>query len=106
MIDVAEMVGGPLSEAAQKRVSMVLFTWLVERVRKSNELGQDKLLEDMQKEIDDMAKSIQLGFSNGRVVVTVTGRGDSTLRCLRNGTSWFDPHPNVNEMIAAAALSS
>jgi hypothetical protein len=106
MIDVKDIIGGPLSLKAQKQVSTILFTWLAERARLV--AGEDLTgrLEQMRKDIEQMSKTVELGFEGGKVVVTVTGRGDGTLRQLKNGTGWFDPHPDVNGMIAIAALSS
>lgn len=106
MIDAAEIVGGPLSPAAQKSVASILFTWLSEVARKANGPDQESALETMRVRIEEMSKFIELGFKNRKVVVIVTGRGESTLRQLHNGTKWFDPHPDVNGMIAVAALSS
>ena len=106
MIDLNDIIGGKLSPSAQKAASTLLFTWLAEKGRKAKVDDLQARLEQMRKDIEVMSKSLEFQIVDGRAVVKATGAGDATLRQLQNGTKWFDPIPNVNGMIVAAALSS
>jgi len=106
VIDLNSILGGKLSLAAQQNVATVLFTWVAERSRKAPVQDLAQRLVVMRKDIENMAKSLELEIVNGKAVVKALGQGDATLRQLRNGTKWFDPMPDVNGMIVVATLSS
>jgi len=64
--------------------------------------GRMQKLEDRMRQL---AKSISLGFVNGRLVVKVAGSSEMLLKELRHGSDWYAPWEKVDETLLAAILS-
>lgn len=85
-------------------VENVLNTWL-NATPKKQVPNLEQLVDDFRKRISVLARSAELDYANGQIVVKATGDAETTLRMLRRGSDWFDPADDVDKLIAGAMLS-
>jgi hypothetical protein len=74
------------------------------QVRKKSVPDLKARLTEMEKRVRQMAESIEIGFVNDRLVVKVVGSSESLMKDLRRGTDWYEPWPQVDEVVFAAVL--
>ena len=89
---------------AKKRVQTVLENWLSFTARKKSVANLELLMDEFRKRIRGLAKSVNLTYSNGKLVVIATGDSENTLRMMKRGTDWFDPAEDLDQLIAGAIL--
>lgn len=72
-------------------------------VRKKQGLENlDQRVTDMGKSIDDLVPSLKCRWRKDELVVTATGVGDATWTLLLIGGDWFDPSPELGQVVLAA----
>jgi len=59
----------------------------------------EQRLARMEAAVEQMVENMKLEFAKGKVVITVNGSDEDTLKAFRLGTSWFEPNPDLVETL-------
>lgn len=59
----------------------------------------------MQERVAEMAKQVDLGFVNGRLVVKVAGSSEALMTELRRGSDWYEPWEEIDGIVLTAILT-
>jgi hypothetical protein len=71
-------------------------------VRKLPVEDLDARMEAMSKAIDELVPLLRCRWKQGELVVSATGSGDSVWTLLVIGSDWFDPSPELGQVVLAA----
>lgn len=62
----------------------------------------DERVANMGKSIDQLVPFLKCGWRKDELVVTAAGAGDATWTLLLIGGDWFDPSPELGQVVLAA----
>jgi len=62
-------------------------------------------VQKMQEQVQRLAEEVSVEFQHGNLVVKPAGSAESLIRQFRLGSDWFDPEPDIDHIIVAAALA-
>lgn len=73
-------------------------------IKKKPVTDLDSRISALEKRVANLAESMSIEFTNGRLVVKVAGSAEILLTELRRGTDWYEPWDKVDEILLASAL--
>lgn len=93
------------SPESKKRLGTALGLWFLNDAKKKPSVADfDNKVVAYVEELGELADHIKIELVENRYVVTTNGSRESTLRDLRIGTNWFDPHKNIDGFILEEML--
>jgi len=104
LLYVIEKVLYTKSRAQQDAVVSQFMEWLQERARLKPVPNLQDNIVGMEKKLRKMAENLEIEFVEGKLVIRSDAESMTLLRLLRRGSSWFDPHPGVDETILFALI--
>ena len=113
-IDLYAPVADMLQEVMQARfddrvqrykAGQALMDWLRFQAKKRPVPDLDAKLVRMDKAVHKMVETMKYEFTEGKVVIKVSGSDEDTLKAFRLGTSWFEPNPDLVEHILTGLLN-
>jgi len=108
MIDLYAHVDSTLRSTMQERfddrelkrkTGVALMAWLRDVAKKRPVPDLEQRLARMEAAVEQMVENMKLEFAKGKVVITVNGSDEDTLKAFRLGTSWFEPNPDLVETL-------
>lgn len=94
-----------LTDVQRDRIVVLFTNWFNHeaRLKPLPDLA-DRISETVVK-LQKMARDLEVAVQGGKIVVKVDADSEALLSLLRRGSSWFDPHPDVDAVILAALVS-
>lgn len=92
------------SRKQQDAVVANFMSWFQEGARLKQVPDLQDRLAAMEKKLRKMAENLEIEFVEGKLVIRSDAESMTVLNQLRRGSSWFDPHPGVDEAIMFALI--
>ena len=86
------------------RVVTLLMDWFNREARLKSVPDLADRLTKMASRVQKMAKNLDVGIQDGKLVVRADADSEALLSLLRRGSDWFDPHPSVEAAVLEALV--
>lgn len=89
----------------EKAVVAVFMGWLTEDAQLKRVPDLQQRLVEMEPKLRRMAKNLKVSIREGELVIKSDADSEALLSLFRRGSSWFEPHPDVNAAILLGLAS-
>ena len=93
-----------LTSEQEESVVGALMNWLNNEARLKPVPDLADRLVSMAPRVRKMAENLTVSIDEGKLVVKTDAESEATLNLFRRGSSWFDPHPDVEAAILRALV--
>ena len=97
-------INAKLRDPAQRNLVKSTIMHAFAGVRKRNVPDLAKRIADFESRVERMVPSLVVEFQRQTLVVRSRGADDGLLNQLRRGSDWFDPEPEIDNIIVASLL--